>query len=105
MTKYRGCWDVSRNRRTHYIRSIDGQGWATISEGLVCAVGELSGVVLWVCIQLDTRQTRPSLRERVGDRVRGEDGVDTLKGNGGAKDLDHLLNPRKNVVGAKLIEG
>ena len=105
MTKYRGRWDVSRNRRTHYIRSIDGQGGATISEGLVCAEGELSGVVLWVSIQLDSRQTRPSLSERVGDRVRSEDGVDTLDGNGGTEDLDHLLDPRKNVVGAELIEG
>jgi len=105
MTKYRGCWDVSRNRRTHYIRSIDGEGGAAISEGLVCAVGEFGGVVLWVCIGLDARQTRPSLRERVGDRVRSEDGVDTLDGNGSTEDLDHLLDPRKNVVRGELIEG
>ena len=105
MTKLRGCWDVRWNRRAHDIRSIDGQGWATISEGLVGAVGELGGVVLWVRVQLDARQARPSLRERVGDRVRSKDGVDALEGNGGTEDLDHLLDPGSDVVGCELVEG
>ena len=46
MTKFRGCWDVRRNRRTHYIRSIDGLGWKTVSERVVGAMGEFSRVVL-----------------------------------------------------------
>ena len=68
-------------------------------------MGELGGVVLWVFVQFDTRQTRPSLRERVGDRVQSKDGVDTLEGHGGTEDLDHLLDPENDVVGCELVEG
>ena len=68
-------------------------------------MGELSGVVLWVCIQLDTSQARPSPCERVGDRNRSEDGVDTLERDGCAQDPDHVLDPGENIVGPELIEG
>lgn len=105
MTKFRGCWDVRRNRRTHYIRSIGGESWATVSERLVGAVGEFGCVVLRVDIQFDPRQTRPRLRERVGDWFRSEDGVDAFEGNGCAEDLDHLLHPWNNIVGAELADG
>jgi len=105
MTKLRGCWDVRRNRRTHYIRSIDGEGWTTIPEGGIGAVGELGRIVLWVSVQLDASPTRPSLDERVGDRSGSKDGVDTLERNGCAKSFDHLPYPRKNVAGTELIDG
>lgn len=105
MTKFRGCWDVSRNRRTHYIRSIDGQGWATVSERGVGAMGELGGVVLRVSVQLDASPARPSLGERVGDLGGSKDGVYTFERDGCTQRLDHLLQPRKNVVRAELIDG
>jgi len=76
-----------------------------VSERVVGAMGKLSRVVLWVCVQIDPSQTRPSLGERVGDRNRSEDGVDTFKGNGCAQCFDHLLDPWKNVVGPELING
>lgn len=53
MTKFRGSWNVRRYRRSHYIRSIGREGWATIPERLVGTVGELGCIVLWVDIQLD----------------------------------------------------
>ena len=68
-------------------------------------MSEFGRVVVWVGVQLDPRQTRPSLHERVSDRSRGEDGVDTFDGNGCAQDLDHLLYPWKDVVGLELIDG
>ena len=68
-------------------------------------MGKFGGVVLWVCVQLGPSQTRPSLGERMGDRSRSEDGVDAFEGNGCAQGFDHLLHPRKNVVGPELIDG
>ena len=105
MTEFRGCWDVRRICRTHYIRSIDGESGATVPERIVGAVGEFGCVVLWVGVQLDAREARPSFRERVGDRIRSKDGVDALERNGYTENLDHLLQPRKKVVGLELIEG
>lgn len=105
MTKFRGSWNVRRYRRSHYIRSIGREGWATIPERLVGTVGELGCIVLWVDIQLDACQTRPSLDERMGDLVWSEDGVDAFEGNGCVEDLGHLLYPRKNVVGPELADG
>lgn len=105
MTKFRGCWDVRRNCRTHQIRSIDGWGLTTISECVVGAMGELSGVILWVGIQPDAGPTSPSLGKRVGDRSRSEDGIDAFERNGCAQGFDHLLHPRTNVIGLELMDG
>lgn len=97
MTELRGCWDVSKNRRTHYIRSINRLGRATVPECTVGAVCELCGVVLWVDIQFYPGQTCPSFGERVSDRNGSEDGVDPFERNGCGQGLDQLLHPRKNV--------
>jgi hypothetical protein len=104
LAEFRGCWDVSAHRRAHYIRSIGGLGGATVPEGRVSAMGELRRVVHWVNIQFYSSQARPSLGKRVCDGGRSEDGVDPVRGDGCRQGLDHLLHPRKNVLGVKLIE-
>ena len=68
-------------------------------------MGELSGVVLWIGIQLDAGPTSPSLGKRVGDRSRSEDGIYAFERNGCAQGFDHLLHPRKNVIRLELIDG
>ena len=105
MTEFCGCWDVGRNRRTHYIRSIEGLGRSTVPERVECAIGELGRVVIWLCVEFYSGPTRPSLGERVSDRSRSEDGVDAGEGDGCGcgKDVDHLLHARKNVFGTELI--
>lgn len=103
MTELRGCWDVSKNRRTHYIRSIEGQGGAAVPESVAGTVSQLGRVVLWVSIELYSSQASPRLCECLRDRSRREDGVDPFWGNGSVQGLGDLLHPRKNVFGLELI--
>ena len=105
MTEFRGCWDVSKNRRTHYIRSIDRLGRATVPECGVGAVSELCGIVDWLRVELYSGETRPSVGERVSDRSRSEDGIDPVDGNGCRQGPDDMLHPRKEIFRGELIEG
>ena len=105
MTEFRGCWDVSKNRRTHYIRSIDGLGRATVPECGVSAVSELCRIIDRFSVEDYSGQTRPSIGKSVSDRGRSEDGVDPLDGDGSRQSFDDLLHPRKKVFGGELIEG
>ena len=67
-------------------------------------MGEFGRIVLWVGIQLDPSPTRPGFGKRVGDRSRSEDGVHALDRNSIVQGFDHLLHPRKDIVGTELID-